>query len=357
MHIDWNWIKQRPHFLAEELSKYYEVTVIYTYGYNRKLIKVKNGSGKIRRILPLFRVPTRFRNSLVGSKLNNFIIYLQFKRLGKDFDYVWLTSPTYIYSVIRLFKNSKIIYDCMDDNIGIKDIIDRKAILAKEEHLLKIADKVFVSSSNLINIVKKRGYDKVPVLVNNGISDFLLSQMKDEMSYHYKKRVDDNFLELAYIGTISYWFDFDKVLKLLSEIKNIRITLFGPLEIEIPKSDRIVYKGIVEYFKLKGTISNYDVLIMPFVINDLILSVDPVKLYEYISFRKNIIASSYPEVEKFKDFVFLYNNYNELKEIVLRLLENNELKYDPNIAYEFLKKNTWTNRANEIYKFLEDSVE
>ena len=31
MHIGWNWIKQRPHFIAEELANEYDLTVISDY--------------------------------------------------------------------------------------------------------------------------------------------------------------------------------------------------------------------------------------------------------------------------------------------------------------------------------------
>ncbi len=36
MHIDWNWIKQRPQFIAEGLSKKYKVDVVYKYSYRNK---------------------------------------------------------------------------------------------------------------------------------------------------------------------------------------------------------------------------------------------------------------------------------------------------------------------------------
>ena len=36
MNVEWNWIKQRPHFIAEGLSKNYHVEVLYRYWYNRK---------------------------------------------------------------------------------------------------------------------------------------------------------------------------------------------------------------------------------------------------------------------------------------------------------------------------------
>ena len=34
MHIDWNWIKQRPQYIAEGLSKKYRVIVMYKHTYN-----------------------------------------------------------------------------------------------------------------------------------------------------------------------------------------------------------------------------------------------------------------------------------------------------------------------------------
>ena len=36
MNVEWNWIKQRPHFIAEGLSKNHHVEVLYRYWYNRK---------------------------------------------------------------------------------------------------------------------------------------------------------------------------------------------------------------------------------------------------------------------------------------------------------------------------------
>ena len=29
IHIDWNWIKQRPQFLAESMEEYYDINIVY----------------------------------------------------------------------------------------------------------------------------------------------------------------------------------------------------------------------------------------------------------------------------------------------------------------------------------------
>lgn len=42
--VDWRWIKQRPQFLAEELSKYFEIHAVYPYQNNRKGLQKKSDS-------------------------------------------------------------------------------------------------------------------------------------------------------------------------------------------------------------------------------------------------------------------------------------------------------------------------
>ena len=46
MNVEWNWIKQRPHFLAEELAKYFDITVLYQYRYNRKGLQHREVQGR-----------------------------------------------------------------------------------------------------------------------------------------------------------------------------------------------------------------------------------------------------------------------------------------------------------------------
>ena len=42
MNVDWNWIKQRPQFIAEGLSSSFEVSILYRYKYNRKGLTADN---------------------------------------------------------------------------------------------------------------------------------------------------------------------------------------------------------------------------------------------------------------------------------------------------------------------------
>ena len=98
-----------------------------------------------------------------------------------------------------------------------------------------------------------------------------------------------------------------------------------------------------------------DILIMPFVLNDLIKSVNPVKLYEYIYSGKPIISLEYGETIKFSDYIYLYkpsdtdsfiNCLNEIK------ANNYAGKQSLANAQKFVYGNTWAERANEIISIL-----
>ena len=43
MHLDWRYIKQRPHFIAEALSNFYSINVIYFYS---KLYLFRNSNNR-----------------------------------------------------------------------------------------------------------------------------------------------------------------------------------------------------------------------------------------------------------------------------------------------------------------------
>ena len=99
---------------------------------------------------------------------------------------------------------------------------------------------------------------------------------------------------------------------------------------------------------------SYDCLIMPFVVNDIVRFVDPVKLYEYIAFGKCIVSIYYPEIERFRDFVFFYRTPEEYRKLLDKLTESGfPPKYTDVQRENFLKENTWNMRYNILKKELE----
>ena len=350
MHVDWNWIKQRPHFIAEELGKNGFDVDVFFIPYQKKFL-VDNVAENVS-LKPIKQL--RGRRFSIIRKMNS-LLYRNIVKNAlktKDYDYVYITHPSMYVSHL----NKKIIYDCMDDNAAFSmSDKKRKSILKTEKELIKNADIVLFSAEYLSKTVIERiGF--VPrnyKIINNAIK---LPDLSISEKQIIEKKRNDNNLVITYIGTVSNWFDLEllrNVQKIYSE-KNIIYNLYGPVDYN---ADFIGFnlKGPVPHERIFDAMLESDILIMPFVLNDLIKSVNPVKLYEYIYSGKPVISIEYAETMKFSNYIYLYKPgdtdsfINCLKEIATN---NYEGKMPLNSAQKFVCDNTWTERGNEIIGML-----
>ena len=83
------------------------------------------------------------------------------------------------------------------------------------------------------------------------------------------------------------------------------------------------------------------------------LSVDPVKLYEYVYFGKPIVSVWYPEIARFEPFVEFYRTADELVEVLKRVsTEGYCRKYTERQRLQFLAENSWDRRAEAVRDIL-----
>ena len=365
MHIPWGWIKQRPHFLAENLAKHNLVDVYY-----RKANTVSRSSMLTKKS----NIPNLSINGYNEFPFDKILI-LKYLNMGwintliakyqipqmKRYDYIWFTSPIQ-YSIFRpLLNGQKIIYDCMDDIIEFPNIKKNAKLTSKllllEKKLLIAADYVIASSEYLKNKILERANikQKNVIVVNNAIeppmledSDSLPNNIKEKL--YYIKSLSFPFM---YVGMISPWFDFDIIKKALEKYSELNIVLIGPCEVEIPEHERIHYLGLVERKYIFPLMELAYALMMPFKLNELIYAVNPVKLYEYIYMKKPVISVRYAETEKFFDYVCLYSSVDEWLDKIGKILKN-PLVYvkNENAIQQFIESNTWCYRGKQIEQMI-----
>lgn len=345
-HVDLFWIKQRPQFLSEEMSKNTKLSkfkFIYNFNYNRSVLQKNKVNLDSKAI---YKIPFSNRFNIIDDLSSLFIkmwLYLYVKMARYDF--VVISHPSLIKCIP---SNVNIIYDCMDDNAYFfkKDTPHYKKIMRNELETIRKAKYVSVTSQALKTTIKER-YGIESNLVRNAFGGEIIDIYEED-------RLDNDKVLAAYIGTISEWLDTESLLYSLDENKNLEIHLYGPIEshVSLPVHSRLIYKGVLEHSNLASTSKSYDYLLMPFKLNELIYKVDPVKIYEYINFNKNIISIRYPEVERFDDFVFFYNNKNELSTILSNQRKN---KYSLKQRMDFLQENTWECRAEQFLSYINDN--
>lgn len=350
LHIDWNWIKQRPQFLAEGLAENNDIVCVYPFSWNLKK-KTKNSHKNVK-LIPIFQIPfnkykiVRNTNRIMTNTIIRLISFLEKCTI------IVIPSP---WQYKSWMKKKKIVYDCMDNYKAFLSENIKSDFIKRERELVHNSAEIFASSEYLIReLIKTYKVQKEKIhLVRNGYNNTGKVSLCDENSKKNSK------FRIAYIGTIARWFDFNLITNSLTKLENVEYHLAGPIDkdIMLPDSENIIYDGMIQHDQLGKYVSNFDCLIMPFIVNDIVEAVDPVKLYEYIDFNKNIICVFYNEIKRFEPYVYFYKNEDEFLQIVNSLKNTNEIKYSEKMRREFLSSNSWNNRIEAVEKVIRRLVQ
>lgn len=353
--VDWRWIKQRPQFLAEELCRYYDMHVVYPYKNNRR--GLQNEAYTQVKLMPCFSLPTLGGKLRFAGKINAVLSKVQMMMAYKKIkpDILWVSMPWQIDSFSDQLP-CRIIYDCMDDYAAIStDRTGVNVLMEQEKKLIQRADIIFASSENLRHVLADRHHiklDRIQLLRNGYNANW--SHVKS--TGVEEKKADAHSVRIGYFGTIGRWFDFELLINSLKRYPQVEYHLFGPLEagVQIPRHNRLIYCGVLEHEKLGVQAKQLDALMMPFLLNDIVVSVDPVKLYEYIWMEKSILCIRYPEIERFDPFVLFYRTQEEYMKQLEVVLKKEKTKYSHEQAVSFLAENNWRRRAERAAEFIDD---
>ena len=156
MHIPWGYIKQRPQFLAEQLSSYYQVSVFYKKSYRSSMLVQDETVGGLG-VTELFKVPLE-HHSLMISGLNNRIFKHLLKEPLGESDIVWLTDPELYAPISDILPEGKfLVYDCMDDALEFPRRKTNRSLYERifdlEKRLCERSDLILVTSDRLRKVL------------------------------------------------------------------------------------------------------------------------------------------------------------------------------------------------------------
>lgn len=360
MNVNWGWIKQRPHFLAEELCEFFQVDVFYQKHYKKgKDDNKAKGLPQQLNLHELFRLPLDERIGILKS-FNLKLIQNKLNRQSKNSAFIWYSKPDHVQWFSPRKKTNAIkIYDCMDDMLAFPDVMNnpdlKNLIFKMEKELIDNCEIILASSDYLAAKLRSRYSTNKDIHVVNNAMHFY--SKKENYSNPKFEELKKNYKVLTYVGTIAEWFEFEKVIKGLDKTKNTVLVLFGPASVKIPVHPKIFHLGTIEHKLVADVMEKSDALILPFEVNELIEAVNPVKMYEYIHSGNHVIASRYGETLKFEPYANLYSNENELVDLLIKL-DNESLSYkqDKSNCLAFAQQNTWKARAKIISDILKDDV-
>lgn len=350
MHIDWDFIWQRPHELAKQLAKEYQVQVVFAYGRHRGVMRHNDRSGLVLR--PFFQLPLRQQSRLLAD-INGVLLRFVFRVMiwSSHPDIIWLTSPEQVEYIPSGYQG-KVVYDCMDDALAFPQPAAFVGRMRRDEAtLVARSDLVLTSSAYLgAKLSERYGTPARTRLIRNGCS------RSNRPVTNETSRGADRLWHLGYIGTLAN-VDVEAITELVKSVPDVCLDLVGPGTgwAGATGCPRLQLLGTLEHQGLWKFASTCCCLIAPFPRTTLTQGVDPVKLYEYVSWGKPIVALKYPEIERFSDFVEFYESPQDLVRVVSRMRSEGFVrKYSEEQRMAFLRQNTWDARGMQVRQELRD---
>jgi hypothetical protein len=260
-------------------------------------------------------------------------------------------EPRYSALVGKL-QEKMVIFDYIDDKLAFSNVPSWMKIYL--DNLIEKANLIFVASSYLHKSILKTRTDNV-YLIGNGVDvDHFRKAMTDilipEDIAHIKSPI------IGYVGALSDWVDFDIIRAISREYPDLSIVLVGPefpsvkSEVESLKQyPNIFILGAKPYEILPNYIKAFDVCIIPFKVNELTLSSNPIKLYEYISSGKKVISINLPEIKPFDNIIYVAGNLDEFLQFVPVSLNE---KANNGEFLRITEENTWDQKSEKMIKLI-----
>ncbi len=235
------------------------------------------------------------------------------------------------------------VYDCMDEWATFPGI--KPALLEMELELVRKSDLIVVTAQRLFDKWKK--YNRPIVLARNAV----------DYNFYQQRCQPNNLLPesknpvIGYYGAIANWFDVELMSYVATQRPQYTFILLGGIFDTDVSSLQVLpnvnLTGNQPYETMPQYLYHFDAAIIPFKINAVTEATDPVKLYEYLSGGKPVVAVAMPELQNYRDQIYIADDREDfLDKLDRALLEDNAKLAAQRRA--LAKQHTWKSRQEII---------
>jgi teichuronic acid biosynthesis glycosyltransferase TuaH len=268
----------------------------------------------------------------------------------KEIDYLIIDQPTMV-GVERHINAKKVIYRPTDNYSEFMN--DLNIIKAEIEILNNAHGLVATSKPVLENALKMYNKNLPNLVIENGV-DFEHFSKKQGIPNEYKRLSNK---KLIYVGAIDERLDLDILVRLSNDIHlNIDVIVIGPVEGSIiaknKNNQNLHFLGAKNYKKIPAFLQHADIAILPLSNHKVNQGRSPMKLYEYGAAGLPVIVKETVElVRRKEEFMFFYNNFDEMRGAVITLLSK---EFNSNIIRESVKKYSWKSKTEKLLTFIDE---
>jgi glycosyltransferase involved in cell wall biosynthesis len=306
--------------------------------------------------LPLYPIwPLGFLNGLFARAA----VWKAMEELGVErIDVLWVFSPFHAFAV-RSFELPVVVYDCADySEAFVKSRIFphqvlRRHVVSLEKYVLTRANLTFVTAHALG--IRCARYCQNVHLLSNGVDEsfFINQEGAPREALRFERPI------IGYIGRISEHFDFELVGCLARERPKWSFVMVGSWSRSVEKKVRNLetlanmhFLGMKRYELMRPYIQQFDVAIIPFLLNDLTQNLWPIKLFEYLACGKPVVSTNVLEKSDLLEMVRISDKHSFLNMIEESLRGNSVELENKRIAKA--KEYTWGSQIHNAEMLLSE---
>lgn len=245
------------------------------------------------------------------------------------------------------------LYHCVDrwDAFGTYN----SAIMGEmDARCCRYADAVAASSEDLLNRCLR--HNPNVTLVLHGVDQAHFSRALEPSA-----RPDDlpPGPVIGFFGLLSEWLDYPLILDLARTYPQAHVVLIGRADVDVTglrDVPNLHLLGPRPFRDLPRYIAHFTVGLIPFVINELTIAVNPIKLREMLAAGCPVVSTALPEVVRFSGQagVHVAHNRQEFLDQVGQVLAQPALPEQRRAMSEAMLSETWTEKVSDLLRLLEN---
>lgn len=357
--IDWHFRFQRPQHLARVLAKrghrvFYISNEFIDRSHPGFTLEPLDDQGRLYQVhLYLADRPPIYHDGPSPEQITQLDAGLAQLALWNGVgDNISILHHSYWRKLAGGVPRTRIVYDCLDHQAGFTN--NSQSILAEEHSLLKSADLVIATSQWLKDELDIES-EHVSVIRNAGDYEFFSHMPPVVFADPAGRKV------IGYYGAIDTWFDTALVRAIAERFPQHLVLLIGRDSAGAARSlsdlANVRWNNEVKYTDLPFWLYGFDVCLLPFQVLPLTLATNPVKIYEYLSAGKPVVAVDLPEMTQFGDLIRTASTHAGFLDAIADTLDGGEDASLPLRRREFAAQQTWEHRVDELEAVIDDMID
>lgn len=363
---DWDHVWRRNQFIcADLLRRFRNLEILWVsppYDLSHEPTRFDPRALKISRDpetpgLMVFK-PLKLLPNVLGRKINNFFMQRQLESVLRQagwsvFD-LWINDQK-ARNYLPRGTVRKSVYDVTDDWTQFDQPPRvKQAVIADDAYLLDTVDETIVCSEWLYR--KNAIGNRKVHLIANGVDANRYSP--DALSPLRKPEEFKNLSKIAgYVGTLhSERLDLDLIEEIARIAPDVNFAFIGPNCLtdeqteKLKRHKNIILSGPIDYKLLPSYMKCIDVFMTPHKVSPFTESLDPLKLYEYMSTGKPIVSTPCSGFRDLPELVFVEADAAQFAHAICTAIESEDTKGEQRIKWA--ANQTWQNRVDDVVSVL-----